>query len=114
MLAYQSEGQAGEEDCIESSPKIQTLSGAVCAVKKRCGHANCRCKRGEEPHGPYFYRYWREGGRRRKRYVKKADVSVAIAACLEHRRQRELARKIQSQSMQQWRNFTVWLRSLQS
>jgi hypothetical protein len=31
----------------------------------RCGKANCtRC-----PHGPYWYAYWKEGGRTRSRYV---------------------------------------------
>jgi len=35
----------------------------------RCGKENCtRC-----PHGPYWYAYWREGGRRRSRYVGKLD-----------------------------------------
>ncbi|MEX0826319.1 MAG: hypothetical protein WD184_06175 [Acidimicrobiia bacterium] len=40
----------------------------------RCGKENCtRC-----PHGPYWYAYWREDGRRRSRYVGKlgaADLS---------------------------------------
>ncbi len=34
----------------------------------RCGKANCtRC-----PHGPYWYAYWKEGGRTRSRYVGRA------------------------------------------
>lgn len=33
----------------------------------RCGKESCtRC-----PHGPYWYAYWREGGRVRSRYVGK-------------------------------------------
>jgi hypothetical protein len=33
----------------------------------RCGKQGCtRC-----PHGPYWYAYWREGGRTRSRYVGK-------------------------------------------
>lgn len=33
----------------------------------RCGKKGCsRC-----PHGPYWYAYWREGGRSRSRYVGK-------------------------------------------
>ena len=33
----------------------------------RCGKAGCtRC-----PHGPYWYAYWREGGRVRSRYLGK-------------------------------------------
>ena len=27
----------------------------------RCGKKNCRCAEGE-PHGPYWYAYWTEGG----------------------------------------------------
>ncbi len=31
----------------------------------RCGKENCsRC-----PHGPYWYAYWKEGGRTRSRYI---------------------------------------------
>lgn len=33
----------------------------------RCGKEGCtRC-----PHGPYWYAYWREGGRSRSRYIGK-------------------------------------------
>ena len=33
----------------------------------RCGRTTCtRC-----PHGPYWYAYWREGGRLRSRYIGK-------------------------------------------
>lgn len=33
----------------------------------RCGREGCtRC-----PHGPYWYAYWREGGRLRSRYIGK-------------------------------------------
>ena len=35
----------------------------------RCGKESCtRC-----PHGPYWYAYWREDGRRRSRYVGKLE-----------------------------------------
>ncbi len=35
----------------------------------RCGKGNCsRC-----PHGPYWYAYWREDGRRRSRYLGKLN-----------------------------------------
>lgn len=34
----------------------------------RCGKKGCtRC-----PHGPYWYAYWREGGRMRSRYIGKS------------------------------------------
>ena len=38
----------------------------------RCGKESCtRC-----PHGPYWYAYWREDGRRRSRYVGKLQDEV--------------------------------------
>lgn len=38
----------------------------------RCGRASCtRC-----PHGPYWYAYWREGGKLRSRYIGKQLPSV--------------------------------------
>lgn len=35
----------------------------------KCGKAGCR----KCPHGPYWYAYWREGSRTRKRYIGKVD-----------------------------------------
>ncbi len=35
----------------------------------RCGKTTC----GTCPHGPYWYAYWREEGRRRSRYLGKLD-----------------------------------------
>jgi hypothetical protein len=41
----------------------------------KCGRENCtRC-----PHGPYWYAYWREGGRLRSRYIGKQLPSSAGA-----------------------------------
>ena len=38
----------------------------------RCGKDSCtRC-----PHGPYWYAYWREDGKRRSRYVGKLDEEL--------------------------------------
>jgi hypothetical protein len=38
----------------------------------RCGKESCtRC-----PHGPYWYAYWREDGRRRSRYVGKLEDEI--------------------------------------
>lgn len=41
----------------------------------RCGRATCtRC-----PHGPYWYAYWREGGRLRSRYIGKELPKGSVA-----------------------------------
>ena len=72
----------------ETLPK--TLPGVVCVQRVRCGKPRCRCARGQ-PHVA-FYRFWREGGRLRKSYVKRSALADVRAAC-EARRQagRELS-----------------------
>ena len=48
---------------------------------RRCNKAACpTCVLGSPGHGPYWYAYWREGGRRRSRYIGKhlpPDVAAA-------------------------------------
>lgn len=45
---------------LGSEPDVSLRQRSV-----RCGKPGCtRC-----PHGPYWYAYWRENGRRRSRYV---------------------------------------------
>lgn len=47
-----------------AAPKVRLRSQRV-----RCGKDNCtKC-----PHGPYWYAYWWEDGRRRSRYVGKLE-----------------------------------------
>ena len=73
------------------------LPGVVLAEKKRCGKTNCRCRSGEDAdlHGPYFYRYWRQGGRLRKAYVPRPRVAAVRAACQQRqaRERQERARR---------------------
>lgn len=47
-----------------AEPKVRFRQQSV-----RCGKENCtRC-----PHGPYWYAYWNENGRRRSSYLGKLD-----------------------------------------
>jgi hypothetical protein len=57
-------------DLSDSGPDVRLRKQHV-----RCGKSNCtRC-----PHGPYWYAYWTEGGKRRSKYLGKlADVPEAI------------------------------------
>jgi hypothetical protein len=61
------------------------LLGVVLPQMIRCGRSNCRCSKGQ-PHGPYFYRFWRECGKLRKSYVKRSELEQVQAQC-EARRQ---------------------------
>jgi hypothetical protein len=66
------------------------LAGSIHLEWKRCGKPNCRCERGML-HGPYFYRRWREGGRLRKGYVSREELTSTILAIALHRqRQKEI------------------------
>ena len=53
--------------------------GTIHEQRVRCGKINCRCAWGELHRA--FYRFWREGGRLRKAYVRRAELEHARAAC---------------------------------
>lgn len=60
--------------------KVVPLPGVICVQWVRCGKPGCRCTSGKL-HGPYWYRFWRDGERQRKMYVRKADLERTRAAC---------------------------------
>jgi hypothetical protein len=69
-------------DSVRLPRKIEPLPGCLSATYQRCGKAVCRCTEGQK-HGPYWSRFWRERGRRRRQYVRHADlehVRAGIAA----------------------------------
>ena len=74
-----------ETESAETSPKI--LPGAVCRQLKTCGKANCRCARAGQKH-VHDYRFYREAGRLRKRYVRVSDLESVRAACAAHKKLR--------------------------
>lgn len=70
---------------------VEGLPGCVIAQYRRCGRATCRCATGPQ-HGPYFFHYWRAGGKARKRYVARLDAPRVAALC-ECRRARNVSRR---------------------
>lgn len=68
-------------------PPLAPLPGTVHAQRVRCGRENCRCARGELHRA--FYRFWREGGRLRKAYVRRAEVERVRDACRRWREAKE-------------------------
>ena len=82
----------GECNRDQISPKTATLPGSLHAEYVRCGKARCSCMTGGQPHGPYWRRYWREGGRTRKAYVPLAILDETRAAC-ERERALRLSRR---------------------
>jgi len=62
---------------------VLPLPGSGQARWVRCGTSACHCAKGGR-HGPYFRRFWREGGRTRSTYVPLAEVPDVVAACARH------------------------------
>jgi hypothetical protein len=84
------------------------LPGVVLPQWVKCGRPHCRCARGEL-HGPYFCRFWREGGKLRKAYVRLEDLEQVKARC-EARRQ---ARRDVKAGWEQWRDLLANIRQLE-
>lgn len=47
---------------------------AICQQYRKCGKASCKCNTGAL-HGPYFYYFYREDGKLKKSYIRKADAA---------------------------------------
>ena len=93
-------------ESLETLPKM--LLGAVHVQWVRCCRKNCRCAHGQ-PHGPYWYRLWRENGKLRKRYVRPADVDDVRSRC-EARRQH---RRQLAASHDEWRRMAAAVRRVE-
>src|SRR5262249_37439810 len=95
-----------ENKTHETLPKI--LLGVVLLQWVRCGRPNCCCARGLL-HGPYHYRFYREGGRLRKRYVKRSELEEVRAQCDARRR----ARRDHQAAWATWRELLAAVRELE-
>jgi len=85
--------------------------GTVAAQYVRCGKSGCRCLR-DALHGPYFYLFWREGGRLRKRYLRAEEVDAARAACAARRARDARRRAALAASRELWRSLTARLKEV--
>ncbi|MEM8549672.1 MAG: DUF6788 family protein [Verrucomicrobiota bacterium] len=92
------------------------LPGTVCEQWKRCGKPACRCASGhpEELHGPYFYRFWREGGRLRKAYVPRDRVAEVRAACEARQARQAFGRRMREKARKRRRRVNELLRELET
>jgi hypothetical protein len=58
-------GRRESREQILHQSYLKRLPAAVCTQYVRCGKSGCKCARGLL-HGPYFYCFWREGGKLQK------------------------------------------------
>jgi hypothetical protein len=68
------------------SRKREGLPGTMLAEYVRCGKPTCHCRPDGSGHGPYWRRFWREGGRTHSAYVRRADVDATRRAIAQWRR----------------------------
>lgn len=85
-------------------PLPNTLPGSVCAQWR---------ERGGKRYGPYYFRFWREGGRLHKQYVKRNDVDSVRAACQRHREEQQAQRQNHTELMRMLRQYKATCRELE-
>ena len=88
------------ENPLHTNPAM--LPGAVCVQWATRGSKRRR----------YYARFWREGGRLRKQYVRQADVEAVTAACAAWRAQERDRRSRRDASLRALRAAMRLLREL--
>lgn len=60
--------------------EVRCIAGVLYQLEfVRCGKSNCRCSRGKQLHGPYWYAYWKDDeGRSRTQYVGKELQTILV------------------------------------
>jgi len=87
-----------------AKPLPNTLPGTVCAQWRERGGKRC---------GPYYFRFWREGGRLHKQYIKREDVDAVRAACTRHREEQAARRRNHAELMQMLRQYKATCREVE-
>ncbi len=87
-----------------AKPLLNTLPGAVCAQWR---------DRDGKRYGPYYFRFWREGGRLHKEYIKRNEVEAVQAACGRHREEQTARRYNHAEFMQMLRQYKATCRELE-
>ena len=107
-MLNQPEGLPAATECVETLPKTP----AVCIHWVRCGKTGCQCAQGEL-HGPYYYLFWRENGRLRKRYIRIDSVADVVTACAARRDQELWRRSLVEADQKAWRTLVTTLREVE-
>src|SRR5438045_2396036 len=93
------------------SPKHD--EGAICVRWVRCGRPWCHCMHDGPKHGPYYARYWWEGGRRHKSYIRQQDAAQVAVACAERRQAERERRAATEAAREEWREIRALLRMVE-
>lgn len=96
----------------DESHRTLPKNAAVCRQWVRCGRRPCRCGSGQG-HGPYWYLFWREGGRLRKTYVPSVGADALAGMVAARRRQRRMARAQVAAAKDSIRDSVLRLREME-
>ena len=87
---------------------------AICQQFKKCGKLTCKCNSGAL-HGPYFFYFYRDGGKLKKSYIRKAETSdrwESYSRAREIRRKRTADRRKFAEACRELRRFNQLLSRL--
>lgn len=73
ILFTPDEAEARHVASLEAERDGKRVTYTYREERVRCGKKTCRCRTGGELHGPYTYKYWKEGKRLRKAYVGRVE-----------------------------------------
>lgn len=104
--------QMGDADTLNTKGE-ETLpkTGSFHRQWVRCGKPACRCLTGAL-HGPYHYLFWRDGGRLRKRYLRKNNVASVRTAHAMGRQNAQQGRERLRAAWETWRAAQTLLREV--
>jgi len=88
----------------ETAEPLPKIRGAVCA--------QWRVYKGKRL-GPYYFLFWREDGKLRKKYIRKAELAATIAACAAFRDERRQRRTSHKEAMQWIRQYSRTCREME-
>lgn len=78
LIAYQTQPVTTDElpdraDPVDDTDAFESDHGTVVKERVKCGDDSCKCTSGRpaDMHGPYLYRYYRDGGKLTSEYLGK-------------------------------------------
>ena len=81
---------------LPNTRRLTPLPGAVCAQRRR--------------RRTFYYRFWREGGKLKKEYIRRTRVPYVKRQCALYREQRDWARRVLQAAIADWRQARDELR----
>ncbi len=96
MSRFHSRRDSKLKELAQSKPFV---AASLCKVKRRCGHPNCKCAKGQ-PHEAYLLCFKAEGNKSRSVHVPKDLVPEVQEWVDEYKRIKKLTKEVSYNSIQ--------------